>query len=96
MSYFLTDPENPLNHKKPTIKRRGQFVKYCDRVVQELVHLGMPLRCAEVVLIDLRQMAFVAYTDKEVPLTAAERMINKAEAHYKSKKEDGTTEWHYS
>jgi hypothetical protein len=98
MSYFMTDPDNVSDElaDKPKIKRRGQFVRYCDRVVQELVHLGMPLRAAEVALIDMRHTAFVAYNDKEVPLTAAERIFNKAKDIYTDKDKDGNRTWHYA
>lgn len=100
MSYFLTDPDNQsdgVHERKPTVKRRGQFFKYCDRVLQELLHLNVPFRAAELALIDFRHVASTAFHDKETPLTAAERLFVHAKQLYSEKDKDGNfVSWHYS
>lgn len=91
---FLTDPDNQSDEDKSSQTRKlsgAAFWRWRNRVVEELQHMGMPQRAAEVAVIDLKNILIPCLHSKLTPHQTARMLFDKASTIYKDV--DGT--WHY-
>jgi len=80
MSIYFTDPENAnpkrFNHQKTDFD-------YKEAVAAHLMEMDVPLRSAEVAVIDLKQYVIDGYRNKVSPLTTAFKMLPDVKRMYK-------------
>lgn len=87
-SMFLTNPDNPNSSKK----KENIFWDHKEKTIAEFIELGVPLRPAELAVIDLRTLLYIAQKNKLSPRQTAEMMLPEVERLYK--KDDET--WRHS
>ena len=75
---FLTSPESHLISKRENI-----VWDHKERVIQELMAFGVPLRPAELAVIDFRSLLYLAQHNKLTPFQTARMMLEEVERLYK-------------
>lgn len=86
---FLTKPNSPTSHLIGKVQNVHWDHK--EATIRELVKEGVPLRVAELAMIDMRGYLFSAQRNKLTPKQAAGIMFEEIERMYKA----GPV-WHYT
>lgn len=92
--FFLTDPDNMSDedNDKSNSQYRMPTFDFKEQVVSKLqTEWNVPLRTAQVAVIDLKKISYMCYHYKLNPRQTAEMMISEVERLYKYA--DG--KWHY-
>lgn len=87
---FLTSPGSDKSHL--ISKKENNYWDHKEATVTEFMNLGLPLRCAELAVIDLKPLLFIAQKNKLTPKQTADMMLSEVERVYM--KDDGT--WPYA
>lgn len=89
-SLFLTNPGTLKSHFLS--KKQNIFWDHKEATVTEFMNLGVPLRPAELAVIDLKSLLYIAQKNKLTSKQTADMMLSEVKRLYK--KEDGT--WRHS
>lgn len=90
MSIYGTNPESPPSHL--ISQKENIFWDHKEATIQEFMNLGVPLRPAELAVIDLKSYLYIAQRNKLTPEQTARMMLPEVERVYKRK--NGT--WSYT
>ena len=87
---FLTNPDSPKSHL--LTKKANVSWDHKERTVAALIEMGVPLRCAELAVIDFRGGLYSAQKRRLSPHQTAQLLFQACEPIYTNK--DGS--WHYA
>lgn len=86
---YLTTPGSDKSHLLS--KKENIFWDHKEATVVELQKLGVPLRPAELAVIDLRSLLYIAQKNKLTPNQTASMMFSEVERVYT----DAEGNWHF-
>lgn len=88
---FCTDNQSDEDLPSPKKRSGNKSIRYKEDVCDALTRIGVPIRTAEVAVIDHRGVVITGMHNKHTPLQTATTMLPAVEKMYKTK--EGT--WHY-
>lgn len=87
--FFLTNPEDPT-FVPPTKRDTNRYWGHKESTVKELMNLGVPLRPAELAVIDFRTELYLCQRNKLTPEQTARMLLDNTKRVYTN--DEG--EWH--